>query len=323
MVLSRQSAIDMMNHLGSQRIPFLFVVDYEMKAIRIHRLDQILPPDVHYSFHQKADQSSAASLPFIFRKHPVPFAQYEEAFTLIRNQILAGNSFLANLTFPTLLETNLSLAQIYEISHAPYKIMIDDSFVCFSPEAFITIKDGTITTRPMKGTIKASVPEAEKVILKSAKETAEHVTVVDLLRNDLSIIAEHIMVERFRYIDRIHSSEGAILQVSSKITGQLPKDFHFTLGDMLFAMLPAGSVTGAPKKKTISIIQKAEKSERGYYTGVCGVYDGENLDSAVMIRFIELKDGTMRFRSGGGITFLSNSHEEYNEMMVKVYVPTV
>jgi len=86
-------------------------------------------------------------------------------------------------------------------------------------------------------------------------------------------------------------------------------------------MLPAGSVTGAPKKMTTSIIRDIENSDRGYYTGVCGVFDGESLDSAVMIRFIELQNGMMQFRSGGGITFMSQAREEYEELIEKVYVP--
>ncbi len=309
-----------MNRFGKQNIPFLFIVDYEMQAIRIHRLDRPLPADIRYSFHN--DAGFAPFVPaFEFRKYPLPFSKYEEAFTSIHDHILAGNSFLANLTFPTLLETDLTLGQIYGISRAPYKIMIDNCFVCFSPEAFVTIKENKITTCPMKGTIVATIPDAERKILSSAKETAEHITVVDLLRNDLSMVARNVTVERFRYIDTIQSNEGSLLQVSSKITGELPAGFHAKLGEIVFSMLPAGSVTGAPKEKTVSIINEAEKSARGYYTGICGVFDGNNLDSAVMIRFIEQKNGSLLFRSGGGITFLSNSLDEYNEMICKVYVP--
>jgi len=86
-------------------------------------------------------------------------------------------------------------------------------------------------------------------------------------------------------------------------------------------MLPAGSVTGAPKKETVRIIRESEKYNRGWYTGIFGVFDGRNLDSAVMIRFIENDSGTMCYKSGGGITFMSNAESEYKELIGKVYVP--
>ena len=175
----------------------------------------------------------------------------------------------------------------------------------------------------MKGTIGADVYNAEEIILNSSKEKAEHNTVVDLIRNDLSIVATDVEVNRFRYIDRISTNEGDLLQVSSKIIGKLPSDYYKTIGTLLFLLLPAGSVTGAPKRKTIEIIRNAETSERGYYTGICGHFDGKNLNSAVMIRFIENRDGELWFRSGGGITCNSNWNDEYHELIQKVYVPIV
>ena len=325
MKLSKSEAIDLMNKWGSEGIPFLFLIDFEMKAIRLHRLDRDLPPDLHYSFHEDQDVFSKdrLSTECIFKKYPVSFPEYEQAFDQIQNEILAGNSFLLNLTFPTPVETNLTLEEIYRLSRAPYKILLENHFVCFSPELFITIQNGIITTRPMKGTIIASMPEAEKILLANIKETAEHHTVVDLLRNDLSRVAGEVTVKRFRYLEKIDTINGAILQTSSEITGRLPENYPCMLGSIVFAMLPAGSVTGAPKEKTLEIIRKTETADRGYYTGICGIFDGDNLDSAVMIRMIEMNNGMMRFRSGGGITFLSNAREEYEELIEKVYVPIV
>ena len=87
--------------------------------------------------------------------------------------------------------------------------------------------------------------------------------------------------------------------------------------------MPAGSVTGAPKQKTLEIINHVEGLPRGYYTGIFGCFDGENLESAVMIRFIEQRDGQLWFRSGGGITCNSLAELEYQELIDKVYVPFV
>ena len=86
-------------------------------------------------------------------------------------------------------------------------------------------------------------------------------------------------------------------------------------------LLPAGSISGAPKKKTVEILKDIENEPRGFYTGVFGIFDGENLESAVMIRFIEQQGEKLYFRSGGGITSMSNPEEEYKEALQKIYVP--
>ena len=208
-------------------------------------------------------------------------------------------------------------------AEAPYLLYVPGRFVCFSPERFVRIAGGRIATNPMKGTINASVPDARQTILNDPKETAEHNTVVDLLRNDLSIHADRVHVERFRYIDRIATRRGDILQVSSEIAGRLPAGYEARMGDILFDMLPAGSVSGAPKSSTLRIIREAEGESRGYYTGVFGYFDGQTLDSAVLIRFIEEEQGRMYFRSGGGITAYSDCRSEYEEVIEKVYLPFV
>ena len=196
-------------------------------------------------------------------------------------------------------------------------------FLVFSPEIFVKIDHGIISSFPMKGTIDASLPDAETRILKDEKEFFEHNTIVDLIRNDLAMVSTGVNVKRFRYIDRIVTNRKELLQVSSEICGELPADWNSRLGDIIFTLLPAGSVTGAPKEKTVQIIRDTEIYERGFYTGVCGVFDGHSLDSGVMIRFIENSEGKLIFKSGGGITALSDAGNEYEEMIQKVYVPVV
>ena len=167
--------------------------------------------------------------------------------------------------------------------------------------------------------VKASI----KNILNDKKETAEHSTIVDLIRNDLSMVAKEVRVTKFRYIDTIKTNVNKLHQVSSEIRGKLSSDFHDRLGSILFTLLPAGSISGAPKPKTLEIIREAEVYDRGYYTGVFGVYDGETLDSGVMIRYIEqTADGSLQYRSGGGITAMSDLETEYQELIDKIYVPT-
>ena len=173
----------------------------------------------------------------------------------------------------------------------------------------------------MKGTIDASQPNAKANLLKDEKEQREHYTIVDLMRNDLAMVAQNIKVSRFRYIDSIYTEQGEILQTSSEIYGELEDNWQNKIGSILATLFPAGSISGAPKEKTVSIIQQAEKQERGYYTGIFGIFDGENLNSAVAIRFIEQRGDKFYFRSGGGITIQSQLEDEYQELIAKVYLP--
>ncbi len=209
------------------------------------------------------------------------------------------------------------------MAKAKYKILLQDQFLCFSPEIFIQIRKGIISSFPMKGTIDASLPDAEKLLLENEKELAEHFTIVDLIRNDLSMVARQVRVKRFRYIERLTTNNKHLLQTSSEITGILPDQWKSSLGDIVFSMLPAGSVSGAPKKKTCEMIRLAEGKERGFYTGIAGIFDGNTFDSCVLIRFIEHNDGKYYYRAGGGITTQSNCESEFAELMDKIYVPVV
>jgi para-aminobenzoate synthetase component 1 len=311
-----------MNSLGKKRIPFLFFLDFEMKNPRIYPLDSI-PAGIQYYFngHTNSKKTDSEYRPFILEKFPMCFQEYSQGFEKVINEIKKGNSFLLNLSYPTKIITDLTFDEIYNRSTAPYKLLYLDEWVVFSPEPFVKIKNGQIFSFPMKGTIDAAIPNAAQKILSDYKETAEHNTIVDLIRNDLSRVAKNVQVKKYRYLDKIHTNEKDILQVSSEIAGDLPSDFHNKLGDLFNLLLPAGSISGAPKKKTIEIIQEVEGQERGYYTGIAGIYDGETVDSTVLIRFIEEKEDGKYFRSGGGITHLSTVQKEYQELIDKVYVP--
>ena len=173
----------------------------------------------------------------------------------------------------------------------------------------------------MKGTIDASIENASEVLKNNPKEKAEHYTVVDLLRNDMSMVADDVKVDKFQYIDFIKTKQKNLFAMSSEISGIVKSEFKGKIGSMLQKLLPAGSILGAPKQKTLDIILEAEDYNRGFYTGVCGWFDGENLDSCVMIRFIEKEKEKLFFKSGGGITHMSKLEDEYEEMKNKIYVP--
>lgn len=174
----------------------------------------------------------------------------------MKRNLLGGNSYLTNLTCKVPLRTNLTLKDVFLHAHALYKLWLKDRFVCFSPEIFVRMEEGRIKSFPMKGTIDAALPHAESILLDDAKEAAEHATIVDLIRNDISMVSEHVTVTSYRYIDRLQTNKGAILQTSSEICGTLPDDYTERLGDILFRLLPAGSITGAPKPRTMQITPK-------------------------------------------------------------------
>lgn len=311
-----------MNQYGRDGTPFLFVIDFKMKAPLIYKLDA-LPSTILYDVNgvKNYEPIEIDTQEFYLNKFPINIDKYTVAFDKVQKNLRYGNSYLVNLTQPTKIETNLSLKDIFYRSKAKYKLFYQDKFVVFSPEIFIKITNGIITSYPMKGTIDAAIKDAEKIILHDPKETAEHYTIVDLIRNDLSMVAKNVKVDRFRYIDHLKTSEKHLLQVSSQISGKLPSDYQHTIGDIICKLLPAGSISGAPKKKTIEIIDEVEGYERGYYTGIFGIFDGKDLDSGVMIRFIEKDGAEMYYKSGGGITINSIAENEYNELTDKVYVP--
>ena len=321
----KSEAVRRMNVWGAERRPFIFIVDYKQESSFVELVENVDPNLCLYDFNGVTNAQGMncekRTEQVYWKTYPENEESYAKAFDVVRRNILAGNSFLANLTRSTPVETNLSLKEIFFRSKALYRLWVKNRFVCFSPEIFVRIKQGNIYAYPMKGTIDATLPDARRRLTEDVKEAAEHATIVDLLRNDLSMHASEVKVCRYRYFDRLQTNKGAIYQTSSEIGGVLPSDYRERLGNILFDMLPAGSITGAPKPKTTEIIEEAEGYDRGFYTGVAGYFDGDNLDSCVLIRFLEQNAGGFSFKAGGGITFQSDAHSEYEEVIQKIYVP--
>lgn len=321
---NKQQAIERINRFSEEGRPFIFIIDYLQDCSYIEEVGEVDASLIRYNlngFSNCPDVVPPLCKQVSWDIHPETLAQYKTSFDSVQGQIRAGNSFLTNLTVRTPITTNLTLEELFSHSKATYKLWMKDTFALFSPEIFVRIHQGRISSYPMKGTLDASLPSAEQQLLNDPKEAAEHATIVDLIRNDLSMVATDVTVNRYRYIDALQTHAGRILQTSSEISGKLPDDYSSHLGDILFRLLPAGSITGAPKRKTMEVIAQAEGYERGFYTGVMGHSDGKSLDSAVMIRFVEQDGGKLYFKSGGGITCQSDAESEYNEMIQKVYVP--
>ena len=381
----KQEIIDKINQLASQNEPFLFVINYQGDKAFIRLLSDINPEECLFDFEGRGNLSHAWKETWkegtwkegtwkegtwkkkiseeeisetTWQIEPPLYEDYERSFNIVKSNIMEGNSYLTNLTCRVPVSCNLSLEEIFHRAKGKYKLLLRRKrnltpFVCFSPETFVRIKGGRIDSYPMKGTLDASLPNAEKLLMEDRKEAAEHATIVDLIRNDLSRVAEDVRVDKYRYIDVLHTNKGDILQTSSEISGRLPEDYPHHLGEILDAQLPAGSITGAPKDKTMQIIHEAEGYDRGFYTGIMGIYDQGELNSAVMIRFIEEEtspvdfeaDGDKKFKAsegkgdeasegkrdeasrklyfkaGGGITSKSDCRKEYEEVIQKIYLP--
>jgi para-aminobenzoate synthetase component 1 len=317
--------INRVNYFSSSNQPFFFLIDFEKKKPVVFSLEEAKEQGVLFAIKDTSNVSQEAvdecNLNLNLKKPKA--ARYEKAFKKVQEHLFRGDSYLVNLTFPTEVNFDGNLKDLFYQSISPYKLLYKDDFVSYSPECFVKIIDGKIFSYPMKGTISSSVLNAQEKVLNNPKEIAEHATIVDLIRNDLSTYAKEVRVNRFRYIDQIQTEDETLLQVSSEIEGVLKSDWKNNLGSLLWDMLPAGSISGAPKKKTLEIIKSVEDGERGYYTGIYGFFDGTNLDSAVAIRFLEKKDNSFFYRSGGGITAQSNCKEEFQELLDKIYVPTV
>ena len=314
---------DRMDELSQQKVPFFFIIDFLMKNVEIFTENEInkngLLVDFQYfkSFDSKEENFKNIEL----KSFPESEESYRKGFDFVLENLRLGNSYLTNYTRKTEIETNLSLEEIFYRSEAKYKVLYKDQFVFFSPETFIKIIDNQINTQPMKGTIDASLENAIEILKDDKKEKAEHYTVVDLLRNDLSQVADDVKLDHFQRIDFLKTQQKNLYAMSSDISGRLKPEFQNKIGSIMKTLLPAGSILGAPKPKTLEIILKAENYDRGFYTGVSGWFDGQNLDSCVMIRFIEKENGKLFFKSGGGITHLSKFADEYTEMQNKIYVP--
>jgi para-aminobenzoate synthetase component I len=314
--------IEAMNRLGQERVPFLFLVDFEMNNPLVIKLDDVDPREILYSIQGFGNANIKKNAENIrIEKLPGSLSAYKKKFGKVLAHLEYGDTFLTNLTVKTEIRISSSLHEIFSQSEAKYKLLYKNQFLVFSPETFVQIRDGKIYSYPMKGTIDASVENAKEKILLDKKELAEHVTIVDLIRNDLSQVASSVEVTRFRFVDEVRTWEKNLLQVSSEICGDLDDGYANQLGNILLKLLPAGSVSGAPKPKTLEIIRAVEEEVRGYYTGVFGYFNGKDLDSGVMIRFIENREGKYFYRSGGGITTQSDVEAEYQETIDKVYVP--
>ena len=257
---SRTETIARMNALAGANVPFLFIVDYAQEQSHIEPLDRTRPRHLPFPIPEGRATRGGCNSPC--QKHSRPMRRpysvdiippsptaYRHSFDLVKQNLLAGNSYLTNLTCRVPVTTNLTMEEIFLHSEALYKLWLKDRFVCFSPEIFVRIEKGKIKSFPMKGTIDATLPDAEQLLMQDTKEAAEHSHLVDLIRNDLSMVSEHVEVTSYRYIDRLQTNKGPSSRPAPRYAAPCPKTTPHTWATSSSAcFLPAPSpVPPSPK----------------------------------------------------------------------------
>jgi para-aminobenzoate synthetase/4-amino-4-deoxychorismate lyase len=256
--------------------------------------------------------------------------QHARAVAHIKDLLAAGETYQVNLTVRARSVVEDPLALYAGMAHAQggaYNAYFETrthAIVCASPELFFERKDGTVVTRPMKGTRPRGRWPAEDgaqadALVDSAKDRAEHIMIVDLLRNDLGRLARPgtVTVDDLATIERYHT----VWQLTSTISAQLVAGAG--LVDIFAALFPSGSVTGAPKPRTMARIADLEDRPRGVYCGAVG-YLAPDVDRgparfAVAIRTatVDKVTGEAEYGSGGGITWSSDAGAEWEEVRHK------
>ncbi len=261
---------------------------------------------------------------------PAPHA-YAAAFEAVQEHLHAGNSYEVNLTHRVAVEDSLDPAAAYlrlrSLNPAPYAGFLAHDvpgarswLLSSSPERYALVRDGVIETKPIKGTAARSVDPAIDAALRAglaadAKTRAENLMIVDLLRNDLSMVCEPGTVE----VPALMATESyaTVHQLVSTVTGRLRSDVPTV--EALRALFPAGSMTGAPKRRTMEIIAEVEATPRGVYAGAFGWIGGDgDADLGVVIRSLTTDgSGTWWLGTGGGITVRSDVDDEWAEAALK------
>ncbi|MBT2656242.1 anthranilate synthase component I [Bacillus sp. ISL-18] len=273
---------------------------------------------------------------YYFEEEPYTFSGFESDTTkeaFIKNVETAKEHILAGDIFQVVLSrrmkssfqgTPLSLYRKHRSTNpTPYMFYIDFeeyTVIGSSPESLIKTRGNTVISNPIAGTKRrgATAEEDERIgkeLINDEKELAEHRMLVDLGRNDLGKVCEFgtVQIEKYMSVEKFRH----VIHLVSEVSGKLHSEK--TALDALAACLPAGTVSGAPKVRAMEIINGLEKSKRGLYSGAVGyVSVNGNMDFALAIRTMIIKDGEAIIQAGAGVVHDSNPVSEYEETLNKL-----
>ncbi len=291
----------------------------EDSRARIRELEELLSSPLP----QK--ELGADPLPFVYDS---PFTErtYKEAVRDVVSHIKDGDIYVGNLTQQLTIPSSENPIDVYtrlrEWNPAPYSAYLNGEgyeILCASPERFVTVQNGKVVTRPIKGTTPRSKDPAtdeknRNTLFHSAKDRAELLMITDLERNDLNRVCVPGSVQ----VPELYTVESyeTVHHLVSTVTGQLTDDRDAV--DLLRAAFPGGSITGAPKKRAVEILREIEKSPRGLYTGCIGCLSyGGDAEFNIVIRTAVHTEGTYTIGVGGGITYESDPQAEFDETLQK------
>lgn len=252
---------------------------------------------------------------------------YLAAIERIRDYIHAGDCYQVNFTQHWSAPFEGDPWQAYRLLRtplaSPFSAWLDlgqQQVLCLSPERFIEIRGRNVETRPIKGTLRRGATTEEDArnaatLMASHKDRAENLMIVDLMRNDLGRSCEPGSIRADRLFEL--ESYPSVHHLVSTITGTLRSDV--TPAGLLMAAFPGGSITGAPKRRAMEIIEELEQAHRGLYCGCIGYFDIRgDMDTNIVIRTLVAEDGRLHCWAGGGIIADSDPAQEYQESFDKV-----
>lgn len=303
------------------------------RALPIPRESDLGLPDARLVFYKHLTRRRKTNSPTIsqLELRELPDWQgarqfYQNGVAAIRELIAAGDIYQANLTRRFSLDTPFSPAEIYArlntLGVAPRAALLewdDFSVVSNSPETFLTLKNRVLETKPIKGTMRRgeTVEEDESLrreLEQSAKNRAENVMIVDLMRNDLGRVCEFgsVCVPKLYEIESFPTLHHGV----STVRGVLRRECEPL--DAFLAAFPCGSITGAPKMRAMQILNELETARRGAAMGAIGYFGfGGDMEWSVAIRTATIINQRAHFHVGGGIVADSDPREEYAEMRLK------
>ncbi|MDQ2833696.1 MAG: aminodeoxychorismate synthase component I [Acidobacteriota bacterium] len=304
---------------SKQPLPLAWFGVYRDPLVFLHQ------PILH---DQSAESTSEPSLVRVAESVELNISEpdYRSRIERIQQYIQAGDTYQVNFTDSVSLPMAVSPEAAYAtlvtqqpVSYGAFLNIAGDSILSLSPELFFRIEAGQITTRPMKGTMQRGLDAEEDAaaalhLRTDEKNRAEHLMIVDLLRNDLGRICTMGSVQ----VDDLFSVERyrTLLQMTSTVSGTLRP--ALTYYEIFKALFPSGSITGAPKIRTMQIILELEQKPRGIYTGAIGYISPDgNATFNVAIRTLVIKDTEARMGVGSGIVADSDAGEEYHECKLK------
>lgn len=294
---------------------------YELHGISQTISQTTALPDAYFMAFDKTTVYAPPSklpVPKVTFKPQTSRQEYQNSFKKLQQYIYNGDIYQANLThqLQAIYEGDTKDIFDYILTQNPGQMSAyiqgpDFDIASFSPERFISIRDGIIETTPIKGTRPSG---QEAALLASEKEQAELNMITDLLRNDIGKVAKTSTVEVTAHREIMQLPN--ISHTYSRIKGQLREDVSPI--DALLSMFPGGSITGCPKKRALEIIDELEWTNRGAYCGcIVTIDEAGNLDSSILIRTLIKQNSKLTLSVGGGIVVDSNEPDEYQETLDK------